>query len=211
MFERTSFMKPLPLPRLLGLAPVMALMLLLSGCIIPKVYLDPQYRAPELSVAATADPKPVKLIVTGLTNRKANSAATKVWTKEVTAALEKSKAFALSDAPDAAILEIEINNIGDTDEAMKKGFVTGLTFGLAGSVVTDRYIMTATYKENGAATFSGEYKHALHTVIGVEDAPLEGVKPTSLRDAPAKLVEDLIFNFVRDFQSKATVAPVAAR
>ncbi len=94
---------------------------------------------------------------------------------------------------------------------MKKGFVAGLTFGLAGSVVTDRYIMTATYKENGAATFSGEYKHALHTVIGVEDAPLEGVKPTSLRDAPAKLVEDLIFNFVRDFQSKATVAPVAAR
>lgn len=202
-------MKSFRLGRALATITALASILLLTGCIVPKVYVDPQFRAPSSSEMVAANPKPVKLVVTGLTNQKPNKAATKVWTKEVTVALEKSKAFTLTEAADAAVLEIEINNVGDVKDAMAKGFVTGMTFGLSGSVVTDRYVMTATYKENGATAFSGEYKHALHTVIGVEDAPIQGVTPTSLREAPGRVAEDMILNFVRDFQSKGSV-PVAS-
>lgn len=186
-------------------------MFLLTGCIVPKAYIDPQYRAPSQDEIVITNPKPVKLVVTGLTNDKPNKGATKTWTKEVTAALTKSKAFTLTDAPDAAVLEISINNVADVQDAMAKGFVTGMTFGLSGSVVTDRYVMTATYTENGAKTFSGEYKHAIHTVVGMEDAPIQGVSPTPLRELPGKLVEDMFLNFLRDFHSKTTLAPAHDR
>lgn len=199
------------LTRGLTLLAALAAMFLSSGCIIPKVYIDPQYRAPAMSDIAPATPKPVRLTVTGLTNSAPNKAASRTWTKEVSAALQKSKVFVLSDAPDAATLDIQINNVADTGDAMKKGFVTGLTFGLAGSTVTDRYVMTATLKETGADTFSGEYKHAIHTVIGADDAPINGVSPRPLREAPGRLAEDMFLNFVRDYRSNATLAPAAAR
>lgn len=202
---------PVSLRRLTLAAAALAALLLMSGCILPTMYLDPQYRAPALSEIAPATPIPVKLTVSGLTNGKANNGATKAWTKEFTAALAKSKVFVLSTSPDAATLTIEINNIADTSEAMKKGFVTGLTFGLSGSVVTDRYIMTATFKDAGGKEFSGEYKHALHSVVGMGDAPIQGVSPTPLREAGTKLAEDLFLNFARDFQGKATLPPASAR
>lgn len=184
---------------------------LLTSCVLPKVYVDPQYHVAKLEDLAPSTPKPVKLTVTGLTNRKLNARASKLWTTEVTSVLGKTHVFAVSTAADAGTLEIEINNIGDTDEAMKKGFVTGLTLGLAGTAVTDRYIMTATYRDSAGGSFSGEYKHALHTVIGREDAPIQGVAPTPLKEAPGKLVEDMLLNFLRDFQLKATPPPASAR
>ena len=203
--------KPSALVRVFTRVAALAALLFTSGCILPKVYIDPQYRAPALSELAPVNPKPVKLTVTGMTNGKANNAATKAWTKEFTAALQKSKVFILSTSPEAATLEIEINNVGDVGDAMKKGFVTGLTFGIAGSTVTDRYVMTATMKEPGAEVFTGEYRHALHSVVGMGDAPIQGVNPTPLRDAAGKLAEDLFFNFVRDYQTNAKVAPASAR
>lgn len=205
-------MKILPsLARSLVTVAALAALLLTTGCILPKVYIDPQYRAPAPSELAPTTPKPVRLTVLGKTNGKVNNAATKVWRKEFTAALQKSRAFVLSTAPDAPELVIEIDNVGDIGEAMKKGFVTGLTFGIAGSTVTDRYVMTATLSESGATVFSGEYRHALHSVVGMGDAPIQGVSPTPLSEAPGKLAEDLFLNFVRDYHSNAKVAPPEAR
>ena len=84
--------------------------------------------------------------------------------------------------------------------AAAKGFGSGLTFGLIGTTVTDYYEVTIVYTDESGAVTSKDYKHALHTTIGNEKAPIEGVLPTTLADGFATVVEQVLLNFITDMQ-----------
>ena len=82
---------------------------------------------------------------------------------------------------------------------MKKGFVTGLTFGGKGSTVTDYYEAKIELAGPDGKQIKN-YKHALVTTIGNADAPLPGVAPLKMMDAFNVVVQDIIMNFVQDMK-----------
>jgi hypothetical protein len=90
-----------------------------------------------------------------------------------------------------------VNNIADLAEARKKGFATGSTFFLKGSVVTDNYEMQATATIGGRTVSKSGYKGAILTAIGHASGP-EGVAPMTVTEAFNKVVEQLILQFIRD-------------
>ena len=50
------------------------------------------------------------------------------------------------------MLTVSLDNIKIGDDPTSKAFVTGLTFGLAGTAVTDGYVCTLTYLAPGKST-----------------------------------------------------------
>jgi hypothetical protein len=94
-------------------------------------------------------------------------------------------------------LTIVVNNIADLAEARKKGFATGSTFFLKGTVVTDNYEMQATATIGGKTVSKSGYKGAILTAIGHASGP-EGVPPMNVTEAFNKVVEQLILQFLRD-------------
>ncbi len=99
-------------------------------------------------------------------------------------------------------MKITVNNVADLSEAAVKGFGTGLTFGAAGSLVTDYYEIAIEYNDGNGSQFTQKYKHALHTTTGNEDAPFDSVQPTTPSDAFGTVVEQTLLNFVKDMQAK---------
>jgi hypothetical protein len=102
-----------------------------------------------------------------------------------------------------AVISIVLNNVPLTDNAFGKGFVTGLTFGLAGSQVSDGYICTAKYlPPNGGAALNAEARHAIHTTIGASAAPPNAVKAESPAEAvyamTKQIVSNVLFNLSAD-------------
>jgi hypothetical protein len=90
-----------------------------------------------------------------------------------------------------------VNNIADLAEARRKGFTTGSTFFLKGSVVTDNYEMQVTATIGGKTVSRSGYKGAILTAIGRASGP-EGVPPMTVTEAFNKVVEQLILQFLRD-------------
>jgi PEGA domain len=107
-------------------------------------------------------------------------------------------------------LTIVVNNIADLAEARKKGFATGSTFFLKGTVVTDNYEMQATATIGGKTVSKSGYKGAILTAIGHASGP-EGVPPMNVTEAFNKVVEQLILQFLRDLPTtelNPSLAPV---
>lgn len=98
-------------------------------------------------------------------------------------------------------LKIVLNNIADLDSAIAKGFGTGLTFGLAGSLVTDYYEMEITLTDGDAIIKNSVYKHAIHTTVG-NARGLIGVKPVSVSIAFSNVFEQLILNALKDIEDE---------
>lgn len=93
-----------------------------------------------------------------------------------------------------------IDNVAITDNAAAKGFGTGLTFGLVGSMVTDGYVCTMTYTRDGKATET-TVKHAMHSTIGNKAGP-EGLTPMTPADAVNVIMDQLIWNGLKELSSK---------
>ena len=178
----------------------------MSGCIVPKCYVDPKYRgATYQDVKSSATPTPVKLTVIGQSNGKEHKRASKLWHENVARVLKTSGVFAESPGAEAGTLHITINNVADLGAAAGKGCATGLTFGAVGSAVTDGYVMTAKYCDANGKEFAREYQHAIHTTIGNHAAPMENVTPTPMAKIPAVIAEDLILRLLVDLQKEGAV------
>ena len=96
-------------------------------------------------------------------------------------------------APDSGLLSVTINNVALTDDAYRKGFMTGLTFGLAGSTVTDGYLCTVSYVAPGTTTpVVKTSKHAIHTALGSAGAPPNGIKANGIEDAVRTMVRQIL-------------------
>jgi hypothetical protein len=93
------------------------------------------------------------------------------------------------------MLTIVIDNVrlNEQGSAAGSGFVTGFTFGLVGTNVSDGYVCTATYQAPGGKSSSTTVRHALHTAIGNASGP-PGIAPMAPRDAIPQIMEQLTLN-----------------
>lgn len=171
-----------------------ALAAVLTGC--ASFYVDPglpMVRAEQIRKPAA--PQPTQLLVEFQTNGAANARATDHVKPMVQKAVAESGLFSEIKAEPVssqAVLAISINNVGDIRQAAAKGFVTGLTFGLAGSAVTDVYICTVRYTRGDDQTFSTRIEHALITALGAGSAPA-GLKPAnSAQEAIEQVVSQMV-------------------
>ena len=99
-------------------------------------------------------------------------------------------------------LYLTINNFPVTKDASSKGFTTGLTFGLAGTMVTDGFMLTAIYKTPDKSEVKHSYQHALHTTIGNASGPA-GLTPAANADiAIREIVDGLVLNLMKDMNNK---------
>jgi hypothetical protein len=177
---------------------------LLSGCITPHSYVDPQYRkASYEQITRLAAPVPVKVHVQFQRNGEPLPAADAEARGHVERSLRASGVFVpTSDAANS--IRVIANNIADMAAARAKGFGTGLTFGAAGTMVDDNYEFLCTYESNSHPPQQVAYQHAIHTAIGNKKGP-PGLAPTTPADAFSRVVEDVILNFVAELQGRGVI------
>lgn len=177
---------------------------LMTGCISVKQYVDPT-----LPKVAYTDLKPVEtkqtvqLFLEFQTNGATNASVTDKVRPMVLATMKKSELFAdvvVAPASSERKLFITINNLADTKDAAAKGFGTGLTLGLAGSMVTDNFVMNATYVAPGQPEVKHTYRHAIHSTIGNADGPA-GLTPVPKGQAAPIMLDGLMLNLLRDMSA----------
>jgi hypothetical protein len=155
-----------------------------------------------------AAPKPVQVVVEFQTKGAANARATEMVKPMVIESVRSANLFAdVQDKPvaGAGVLSVQINNVALTDDAYAKGFMTGLTFGLAGSTVTDGYLCTVSYIKPGSSTpVVKTSKHAIHTALGASGVPANGVKANSIDEAVRTMVRQIVALALKDLSKDAS-------
>lgn len=179
--------------RLLALATAVAVT---TGC--ASFYVDgnaPEVPASQLRKPATAPA--VQLIWEFQTKGVANARATEALKSRVVEQVGASGLFSqVSDTPVAsgALLSISVNNIPLNDDAASRGFVAGLTFGLAGQTVGDGYDSALRYTSGrpGAPTIERSGKHVIYTSLGSAAPPPGALKMSSVDEAVFTMLRQLL-------------------
>jgi len=179
---------------------------LLGGC--ASVYVDGNTKEiPAAQFKKPASPAPVQLLFDFQTKGVANAQATALLRDRVIAQVKASGLFSevgSAAVPNGAMLSITVNNVPMTDDAFTKGFVTGLTFGLAGSQVSDGYICTATFRSaDGATPVTKQARHAIHTTMGAAATPGNATKVADHREAAFQMTTQVVSNVLNDLSQDA--------
>lgn len=178
-------------------AVIVALAPLFSGCASHYVDTALSEILPE-KIKKVETPKPAQLLFDFQTKGVSNATVTEHFKQQVTTLTQSSGLFSqISTLPvnGAAILNIVINNVPLTDGAFGKGFVTGLTFGLAGNTVTDGYVCTITYlSDAGPQKIVKTVRHAIHTTVGAQGAPIKAEPSPTAKDAVEKMIRQIVMN-----------------
>jgi hypothetical protein len=188
-----------------AVAAAIALCALLPGCMTVKSYVDPALPVvTKASLPTPTQPVPVQVLFEFRTKGNANARATSEVRGRAVAAVAESGMFSSLAAPsegvEAGQLKIIIDNIADTKSAASKGVGTGLTLGLAGSLVTDGYVCETTYTYAGKTTQT-TVEHALHTTIGNHSGP-EGLTAMQPQDAVNHIIDQLVWNSLKNLNDK---------
>ncbi len=173
---------------------------LLSGCASTYVVTATK-EVPVAAMKKPQQPKPVQLVFQFQTKGAPNARATDWLKGDVTKQITESGLFssvATEPSPGAALLSVTLDNMPLTEDAASKGFVTGLTFGLAGSAVTDGYVCTVSYLPPGQTSpIVKTARHAIHTTIGNAEAPAGAVKSESIAAAVQTMTRDVVSNALK--------------
>lgn len=179
---------------------------LLTGC--ASFYVDTATRdVPVAQFKKVGAPKPVVVAFEFQSSGAPNPRATDFLRAQVREQVAASGLFsAVEGGNDGARLHVQLNNAPLKGEnAMAKGFVTGLTFGLAGNVVTDVYECKLTYLPAGqGAPLVTTARHAIHTSLGATDAPANAAKSASMEDAIRTMTRQVVANALNDLSQQAT-------
>lgn len=191
--------------RLTALFAAACLSSLLTGCLSVKQYVDPTL--PHVSYAdlkPVVTKQPVQLFFEYQTKGTTNAKVTELVRPMLIDTMTKSALFSdvvVSPAAYERQLFITINNFPVTKDASTKGFMTGLTFGLAGTMVTDGFMLTAIYKAPGNGEVKHSYQHALHSTIGNASGPA-GLTPVINADRGIREIMDgLMLNLLKDMNN----------
>ncbi len=179
---------------------------LLGGC--ASVYLDGTTKeVPATQFKRPASPAPVQVLFDFQTKGVANAQATAFLRDRVIAQVKSSGMFSevgSNAVANGALLSITLNNVPLTDNAFSKGFVTGLTFGLAGSQVSDGYVCTASYRSgNDTAAITKQARHAIHTTMGAAATPGNATKMPDAKQAVYQMTTDIVSNVLNDLSQDA--------
>lgn len=188
-----------------GLA-VLSCAVALTGCLSMNSYVDPALpRVAKADIAATANPRPVQVAFEFRSKGSANAAATAELQPRIVAVAAESGLFSTvsrdAAGPGAGLLTVVIDNVPlEGENAAAEGFGTGLTFGLAGSMVTDVYVATVTYNRGGETT-SVDVRHALHSTIGNKAGP-EGLTAVTPLEAVHQVIDQIVWNGLDELADK---------
>lgn len=170
----------------------------LSGCLSTAFYVDTSTKEiPVSEFKMISQPKPVTVMFEFQTNGAHNDVATRLFKEQVVEQVRNSKLFIVdsSSSTKMAVVGITINNVVIDENAVSKGVATGLTFGLAGSTVSDGYICTVSYLPEGSQTpIIKTAKHAIHATIGNASAPKNGIKQPDANAATSVMIRDVLSN-----------------
>ncbi|QJW83563.1 hypothetical protein HK414_03750 [Ramlibacter terrae] len=166
---------------------------LLTGC--ATHYVDGAHKN-AVGVVKPAQPAPVQLVFEFQTKGVANARASQLVKPMVAEDVRASGLFAeVTDgpAPRGGMLSVSLNNVALTDDAAAKGFMAGLTFGMAGQQVTDGYICTVSYLAPGQSQpVVATSRHAIHTTVGNHGGPANAYKASSMEDALRVMVREAV-------------------
>ncbi len=175
----------------------------LSGCISPKTYVDPSFsKATYDDINPVVDKYESEILVEFQRNGKLFERANKEVRGHVERTLRATGVITPSLEDANISVKVTVNNVADMGEAAAKGFGTGLTFGAAGSLVTDYYKITIEFTDSNGKKLTENYKHALHTTIGNKSAPFNNVESTTPADGFGTVVEQTLLNFIKEMQAK---------
>lgn len=179
----------------------------LGGC--AAFYVDGH--APEVPAAQYKkpdQPADVQLIWEFQTKGVANARATEYLKGRVQEQLSSSGLFAKvaeTPAPGAGLLTLTVNNVPLNDDAAAKGFVAGLTFGLAGQTVGDGYECTVRYSpaRTGSGPLVKSGKHIIYTSLGTGNPPADAQKMASVDEAVTTMLRQLISRTLNELSQDA--------
>ncbi len=192
------------LRRLLVLVATVGVAATMSGC--ASFYVDSSTgEVPASDFKKIAEPKPVQFVFEFETKGVANARATDALKSQVVDQVKGSGLFAtVDDKPvdGGAILSLKLNNVPLTDDAFSKGFVTGLTLGLAGNQVADGYLCTVEYLGSGKTEpIKKTVRHAIYTVVGAKEAPKNGVAMPNAKTAVQTMTRQIVGAALRDLSN----------
>ena len=198
------------LTRLLAAGCVVTGAVSLSACISPQHYVDPTLGETPLSTLKKPhDPQPIQLLFEFRTKGVPNSRATAAVKPSVQEEVAKAGLFSSVTAepvPSGRKLTISIDNVPlDGERSKQKAFVTGLTFGLDGTTVTDNYVCTFTYLEPGHDPVSKQVHHALYTTVGIEKAPM-GLTPVPIKEGVTTVVRQVVDKGLAEIDEASDIA-----
>ncbi len=134
----------------------------------------------------------------GVDNARA-TASTKQQVIDQVAASQLFDKVSEAPVPSGALLIVTVNNVPLDDHAFAKGFATGLTLGLAGSVAGDGYIATAKYTPpNASQPITKEVRHSILTTIGNHDAPPNAEAAATVAEAVSRMLHQSVSNLLND-------------
>jgi hypothetical protein len=179
-----------------------------------KFYID--NRLGDLNPAdkvTIAQPRPVQLLFTFETDGAANMRATNYLKQQIENEVRASGLFSqLGEGPAAsgAVLSIRINNITERNAA-GRGFAVGLTFGLAGATVTDRYVATFEYLPGpGSGAITRSVEHAVRATIGRTTPPENATLARNAEEAARTAVRQMLAHGLNGLAGDTGFVPGAA-
>lgn len=178
----------------------------LSACVTTRSYVDPQYhRAGYDQIYRLNDPVSVMVDAQFERNGQPYPAVDSELRQVVERTLRATGDFTpTSSLGDSGVIQVVANNIADLAAARAKGFGTGLTFGAAGSTVTDAYEFQFTYRGADGKEHQHSYQDAIYTTVGNASPPVVA-DPTTPALAFEKVIEDVTLNFVKDLQAEGAL------
>lgn len=183
----------------------------LSGC-VTDAYVEPTQPVIAANQLPTVqDPKPVTVLFEWLTNGKENPGAAAQMKGRVLSAVTESGMFSrvspTVDSSQANILTISIDDRADIGKSEAKGFGTGLTLGLVGSLARDDYVCKADYTSAGK-TMSASARDTLLTAVGAHATPT-GLKPVKPLDGINEIVDQLVWHSLKRLDGQGAFAGVS--
>lgn len=150
---------------------------------------------------SVANPQPVQLLYEFQTKGAPNGQATDLTKKTVAETIKASGLFSevsTDPVPNGALLHIVINNV-PLDDAAAKGFVTGLTLGLAGSTVGDGYFCNAEYQAAPKTPqINAKIQDAIYTSLGATNGPKNATEMPDINTAVQTMVRRVVSHMVND-------------
>lgn len=173
----------------------------LSGC--ASVFVDAGTR--EVAASDYRKPEqvqPVQLLFEFQTQGVPSAQATGHLKARIADQVRASGLFSeVGDGPvkGGASLSIVLNNVPLTDNTFAKGFMTGLTLGLAGTEVGEGYVCTATFRPSAdAPPVVKKARHAIYTTLGAKGRPANSVKVDNLADAVYQMTRQIVSNVLNE-------------
>jgi hypothetical protein len=175
----------------------------MTGCVSMKPYVGANVREVPASEFVKPDPSHAVQVLFDFQSKGVDNArATASLKARVVDQIAASKLFdSVSDSPVAggALLIVTVNNVPLNDHEFAKGFATGLTLGLAGTVAGDGYIATARYTPPASApVIAKEVRHAIYTTIGNHAPPPDATPAATVAEAVSTMLHQAISNLLND-------------